>query len=114
MTVDCTQEDNGDATAPVDEGHVATIQGSVESIAASASECSITTSVFKLSLYDAGQASSIEQESFHGRCPSECILSIVYGIGPMGQRQDEAAALEQDIQPTLCPVAKSERNSAEM
>ena len=28
MTVDCTQEDNGDATGPVDEGHMATIQGS--------------------------------------------------------------------------------------
>ena len=28
MTVDCTQEDNDDATEPVDVGHRATIQGS--------------------------------------------------------------------------------------
>ena len=86
----------------------------VESIAASASECSITTSVFKLSLYGAGQASSIEQESFYGKCPSECILSIFYGNGPMGRSQDEAAPLEHDIQSTLCDVQLPKANGIEL
>ena len=86
----------------------------VESIAASASECSITTSIFKLSLYGAGQASSIEQESFNGKCPNECILSIFYGNGPMGRIEDEAAALEQDIQSTLCDVQLPKANGNQL
>ena len=86
----------------------------VESIAASASECSITASVFKLSLHGAGQASSIEQESFYGKCPSECVFSIFYGNGPMGRSQDEAEPLEHDIQSTRCDVQLPKANGIEL
>ena len=68
-----------------------------ESIAAVTSKLSITASVLQLSINGAGQASSIEQESFNGRCPSECVLSILYENGSMGRSQDEASPLEHDI-----------------
>ena len=86
-----------------------------QSIATITSECSITASVLQLSIYGAGQASSIEQESFNGKCPSERILSIFYGSGSLGRSQDEAAALEHDIHVIFRDVSmlKSERNSAE-
>ena len=87
-----------------------------ESIATCTSECSITASVLQLSLHGAGQTSSIEQESFYGSSPSECVLSIFHGIGSMGRSQDEAAALVTDINemPRDVQLQKGERNSAEM
>ena len=75
-----------------------------ESIAATPSECSTTASVLQLSIYGASQASSIEQESFHGRSPSESVLSIFNGNGSMGRSQDEAAALVQDTHERLRDV----------
>ena len=58
------------------------------SFAASPSSCSTFTCVLKLSFNGAGQASSIHQESFY---------SFRLNGWPTGRRQNEAAALEHDI-----------------
>ena len=85
-----------------------------ESSATCTSACSIPSSVFQLSLYGAGQASSIEQESFHGRSPSQCSISAVDGNGSMGQSQDEAATLVPDINVMLRDVQLRKANRIQL
>ena len=89
-------------------------QPHAESIATCTSECSLTASVFQLSLHGAGQASSIEQESFYGRSPSQCSISAINGNGPMGRSQDEAAALVPDINVMLRDVQLQKANGLQL
>ena len=85
-----------------------------ESNATCTSECSIASSVLQLSLYGAGQASSIKQESFYGRSPSQCSISAVNGNGSMGRSQDEAAALVPDINVMLRDVQLRKANGIQL
>ena len=66
------------------------------------------------SMHGAGQTSSYAQESLYGSSPSESSISIIYGNGPMGRSQDEAAALATDLYVVIRDVQLQKANGIQL